>query len=390
MCIGCRGTCAGAHLFAVRSTCPRVNYKQVPTPLPSPSEKHDCILTSKRIEKSNNSKPTSKSHKIEKAKQNKTKQHFQQTNLSHLRKQRNYLPSNTMSRFSILSLIVTSAILFANVSVTLAQNNVNIDWRITTYADQTVKVGDTVTFSWAGTHNVFINDDQDCNKASPNANLLGNVSPVTYTFTQQDLQTNGGQVYFACHVGGHCNAGQNILFNVQPNQQQVVQTQPPAVVVDNGNNNNGGGNNNGGNGYGWGDNNNNNDPWAENNNVGNQQDNNNNVVATAPPLINQADQQQNNNNQQQDIFNNKARGGALIMAIIFCCFIPVILVNVYVIFFRNRNTTKNVDASSSQPRDVLPHYNTQPPSKNSKAAARPYRPDPEANNDRRRRHSSGL
>ena len=282
-----------------------------------------------------------------------------------------------MARFNILSLIATSATLFAN--VTLAQQNVNIDWRITTYADQTVKVGDTVTFSWAGTHNVVLNDDQDCNKASPNANLLGNVSPVTYTFTQQDLQRNGGQVYFACHVGGHCNAGQNILFNVQQDQQQVVQTQPPAVV-DNGNNN--GGNNNGGNGYGWGDNNNN-DPWADNNN--NEQDNNN--VATAPPVDNQVDQQQQEQEQQStDIFNNKGRG-ALIMVIVFCSFIPVILVNVYVIFFRNRNNAKDVNAS--QP-DVLPHYtNTQPPPNNSKGA--PYRPDPEmGTNDRRKRHSSGL
>ena len=316
-----------------------------------------------------------------------------------------FLPTAAMSAF---------ATLFFMASSTLAQQNVNIDWRITTYQDQTVKVGDTVTFSWGGSHNVFKNDDQDCNKSSPNAISLGAVSPVTYTFTQDDLNSNGGEVYFACHVGGHCNAGQNILFRVEQDQQQVVQAPPPAVDNNNngGNNNNNNNNNNGGGGYGygWGNDNNNNDSgWGNNDNNNNVQDNNN-VVNTPPAADNnnvvqdnnnnnvQQNQQQQEDNQVNDVFNNKGRG-LLIMLIVFLSFIPVIAVNVYVIFFRNKkNNNKSVESgkaasngrsytpehstSSNTPNDVLPHYTT------SASRGAPAR-DPSVA-DRFKRPSGGL
>jgi plastocyanin len=83
-----------------------------------------------------------------------------------------------------------------------------INWIITDYTttSYTATVGDTVTFSWSGGHNVFLHPTGTCDDAG--ATEVSSSSPVIYTFTE------AGSFTFACDVGSHCENGQILTFTV--------------------------------------------------------------------------------------------------------------------------------------------------------------------------------
>merc|ERR1711865_1136907 len=83
-----------------------------------------------------------------------------------------------------------------------------INWIITDYTatSYTASVGDTVTFSWSGGHNVFLHPTNACDDAG--ATEVSSSSPAIYTFTE------AGSFTFACQVGQHCGNGQILTFTV--------------------------------------------------------------------------------------------------------------------------------------------------------------------------------
>jgi plastocyanin len=114
-----------------------------------------------------------------------------------------------IAHFSSLCAILASLLLFP---FRVWAEDIDFNWRITTYQPQTAKVGDTITFNWSGFHNVFIHPSGTCDA---NGSIeVGTSTGSSYTFTSDDV----GEVVFACDVygGGHCNAGQIVTFNVVP------------------------------------------------------------------------------------------------------------------------------------------------------------------------------
>jgi plastocyanin len=83
-----------------------------------------------------------------------------------------------------------------------------INWIITDYTatSYTASVGDTVTFSWDGGHNVFLHPTGTCDDTG--ATEVSSSSPAIYTFTE------AGSFTFACQVGQHCGNGQILTFTV--------------------------------------------------------------------------------------------------------------------------------------------------------------------------------
>jgi hypothetical protein len=83
-----------------------------------------------------------------------------------------------------------------------------ITWAVTDYTSEvfTASIGDTVTFSWGGTHNVFLHPTGTCDAAG--ATEVGSRSGVVYMFTA------AGSFTFACEVGQHCGNGQILTFTV--------------------------------------------------------------------------------------------------------------------------------------------------------------------------------
>jgi len=108
-----------------------------------------------------------------------------------------------------------------------AQNNdpFVVDWKITGSAlpDKTVMVGDVVKFEWNGMHNVAFHPSGTCDITDDTA-ILGETSPVEYTFTADDV----GKKTFACDITGHCPAGQIITFDVKA-QDVPMETNTPTV-----------------------------------------------------------------------------------------------------------------------------------------------------------------
>ena len=102
---------------------------------------------------------------------------------------------------SILALVLSS---FAQAA------NIDIQWATHTYPDTTAQVGDTITFTWSSTHNVNIHPSGTCDD-STGAILVGETSPVTYTFTANDANKD---LFFICGIPGHCDAGQSITVSV--------------------------------------------------------------------------------------------------------------------------------------------------------------------------------
>jgi hypothetical protein len=82
--------------------------------------------------------------------------------------------------------------------------NYPIDWIITSYEAMQVSVGDTITFTYSSSHNVYLHPSGSCDQN--NAELVGDTDAgsVTYTFDAAGTYT------FACNVGSHCNQGQII------------------------------------------------------------------------------------------------------------------------------------------------------------------------------------
>mmetsp|Transcript_16482 Transcript_16482/g.28739 ORF Transcript_16482/g.28739 Transcript_16482/m.28739 type:complete len:663 (+) Transcript_16482:106-2094(+) len=66
-------------------------------------------------------------------------------------------------------------------------------------------VGDVVEFIWdqaEGPHNVFIHPTRTCNQTGRIA--IGNISPVYYSFMEDDASPEGNTLMFACDVENHC------------------------------------------------------------------------------------------------------------------------------------------------------------------------------------------
>ena len=109
-----------------------------------------------------------------------------------------------------------------------AAEDTRLEWKIQSYPAMTAKVGDTLTFFWnSGTHNVHINPDMNC-ASRGNAESLGDTSEVSYTFTDADAGTD---VYFACFVGSHCNAGQHVTVTVEAAAAAAATDAPTPVPV---------------------------------------------------------------------------------------------------------------------------------------------------------------
>jgi plastocyanin len=104
--------------------------------------------------------------------------------------------------------------------------DIPIAWTVTTYEDIIAQSGDTITFTWDGTHNAYIHPSGSCDGTG--AIEVGGTSPATYTFTDADVGTS---MFFACEVGTHCDLGQHITVSVQG--AVVGATEPPATSACN-------------------------------------------------------------------------------------------------------------------------------------------------------------
>ena len=80
-------------------------------------------------------------------------------------------------------------------------------------SDQTLTVakGDTIKFTWGGSHNVYkmkgATDYGSCSFTEAVQEGTGNAGPVTVTVGSTDE-------YFACKVGAHCKSGQKLHVTV--------------------------------------------------------------------------------------------------------------------------------------------------------------------------------
>jgi len=127
------------------------------------------------------------------------------------------------SSLSSLFAVVVVAGFISSLAVTAAeQTNHDIEWIIPSngkpYApigidngtgdDDVIVVGDTVTFTWPGQHNVVIHPSGTCDDTD--GAYLGSTSPLQYTFEKEGVYT------FSCDVGmgTHCRLGQIINVTV--------------------------------------------------------------------------------------------------------------------------------------------------------------------------------
>ena len=83
--------------------------------------------------------------------------------------------------------------------VTTAGTDIDITWVVTNYDPQAATVGDTVIFTWTGSHNVFIHPTGDC--TTTDAVEVSSTSPASYKFEA------AGDITFACDVSSHCDEG---------------------------------------------------------------------------------------------------------------------------------------------------------------------------------------
>lgn len=81
------------------------------------------------------------------------------------------------------------------------------------FQDITAAVGDTITFVWEETsnHTVSINPTGSCD--ATDAVLVGEASPVTYTFTDADVSRS--PILFADNTNQQCDNGMNFTVTVQ-------------------------------------------------------------------------------------------------------------------------------------------------------------------------------
>ena len=76
-----------------------------------------------------------------------------------------------------------------------------------------VLVGDTVTFSWSGYHNVHEVSDVGA-FASCDTSGGTQLAPPSSGGTHSIVMSTAGTFYYVCAVGGHCAAGQKIAITV--------------------------------------------------------------------------------------------------------------------------------------------------------------------------------
>eukprot|EP00529_Nitzschia_sp_RCC80_P015838 CAMPEP_0113490886 /NCGR_PEP_ID=MMETSP0014_2-20120614/27275_1 /TAXON_ID=2857 /ORGANISM="Nitzschia sp." /LENGTH=695 /DNA_ID=CAMNT_0000384667 /DNA_START=230 /DNA_END=2317 /DNA_ORIENTATION=+ /assembly_acc=CAM_ASM_000159 len=100
------------------------------------------------------------------------------------------------------------------------------------YPDLEANVGDQIEFQWVGVHNVFIHPSGDC--AQTGRIAVGNISPVVYTFTEDDA---GKTLTFACDVrsqsgtsGTHCEFGMRFDVFVIPDSPIAPPTEIPVEI----------------------------------------------------------------------------------------------------------------------------------------------------------------
>ena len=89
-----------------------------------------------------------------------------------------------------------------------AGKTINVQWSIKSYAPMTANVGDTVSFTWGGTHDVHLHPSGTCSQAGATLVASSSQQSGKYTFTKP------GKYTFACQVGRHCNMGQIVTFTV--------------------------------------------------------------------------------------------------------------------------------------------------------------------------------
>ena len=108
---------------------------------------------------------------------------------------------------------------------TVQAANIDIQWSIQDYEDITAQVGDTITFTWASGHNVYIHPTGTCDPEG--AILVGETSPATYTFTADNVDED---LFFVCAISGHCDAGQTITVSVTDAGGATGEVSPPSSV----------------------------------------------------------------------------------------------------------------------------------------------------------------
>ena len=108
-----------------------------------------------------------------------------------------------------------------------------VTWVIPMPSPQTlsVAVGDTVTFSWSFSHNVYLSASQaDYNScATTGGTMLATTSVNTY----QHTFSSAGTFYFICEVSGHCSADQKIAITATaPSPPPAPPTSPAPASPD--------------------------------------------------------------------------------------------------------------------------------------------------------------
>merc|ERR1712232_1102751 len=77
--------------------------------------------------------------------------------------------------------------------------------------DITILEGDSVKWTWTGTHNLRQSTGDNCDRMTgPNATLIADVSGFTYEFAEP------GTYYYICGIGTHCQNGMRGSVTVEP------------------------------------------------------------------------------------------------------------------------------------------------------------------------------
>ncbi len=120
----------------------------------------------------------------------------------------------------------TALTAFLLLSVRVWAEDIDFNWRITTYQPETAKVGDTITFNWSGSHDVYIHPSGTCDEDG--SIVVGMNTGSTFTFKEDDV----GDVTFACQVSSHCDAGQIVTYTVNPGDADAPTMSPATSAVE--------------------------------------------------------------------------------------------------------------------------------------------------------------
>jgi len=126
----------------------------------------------------------------------------------------------------LLALMILSSLVLST------SKDISVDWIIPSgdsLPGLSAVVGDTVTFTWQGMHNVLIHPSGTCDEmnAVPVGSVYDGEAGSQYTFVEEDA--NIGKVTFACDVGDHCESGQIITFIVAAMEDAEVVTKNETV-----------------------------------------------------------------------------------------------------------------------------------------------------------------